>query len=112
MRNDYNLLSRIKRKASQSTCKSRVAALGFNRRGQCVASAVNRPRLSRKGGGIHAEEQIFKVARKKGITKILICRVGKGGELRPIEACESCSKTAKKLGIDITSVPAIERNKC
>lgn len=109
MRTSHNLLNKLKRKASQSTCKSRVAALGFNGRGECVASSVNRPRLSRRGGGIHAEEQIFKVARKRGIVKILICRVGKGGELRPIEACESCSKTAKKLGIVISSVPHKEK---
>ncbi len=99
-----SLLFRIKRKASQSTCKSKIAALGFNKRGECVASAVNRPFLSRKGGGVHAEEEIFKVALQRGIIRILICRVGKGGELRPIEACKSCSKTAKKLGIRITSV--------
>jgi len=104
MRVTATLISRLKLKAMQSTCRSRVAALGFNRKGECVASSVNQPFLYRRGGGLHAEEQLFKVARKRGIVKILICRVGGSGVLRPIDACKSCSKTADKLGITISSI--------
>lgn len=95
---------RLKKKANQSSCIFKVAALGFNKKGECVASSVNKPFLNKKGGGIHAEEQLFKVAKKKGIVKILLCRVGRSGELRPIKPCCSCSKTAKKLGITIVSI--------
>ena len=101
---NHHLIDKITKKASQSNCKFKVAALGFNRKGECVISTVNKPLISKKGGGIHAEEAVFKVAKKKDIVKILICRVGRGGKLRPIDPCPSCARTAKKLGIEIRSI--------
>ena len=100
--NEY--VHRLKKKAQQSVCNYKVAALGFNKKGECVASSVNKPYLYKRGGGIHAEEAIFNVAQKKGIVRILICRVGRSGKLRPIQPCESCAKTARKLGIVINSI--------
>jgi hypothetical protein len=100
-------VSKLVKKASQSICRSRVAALGFNKKNECVITTVNKPNMRKKGGGIHAEEQIFKVARKYGIVKILICRIGSDKKLLPIDPCESCAKTAKKLGIEITSIKGI-----
>ena len=97
-------ISKLRKKALQSECIYKIAALGFNKKGECVASSVNKPFINKRGGGLHAEEQLFKVATRKGIVKILICRVGRGGKLRPIEPCASCSKTAKKLGIRIISI--------
>ncbi len=99
-----HLHEKLIKKAKQSPCKSRVAALGFNKKNECVISTVNKPMLLKKGGGIHAEEQIFKVARRKNITKILICRIGKSNDLLPIDPCPSCAKTAKKLNIEITTI--------
>lgn len=95
------------KKAEQSICKFRVSALGFNRNGDCVASATNRPRFSCKGGGIHAEECLFFVARRKGIVKILICRIGCGRNLLPIDPCNRCSKIANKLGIKIETIQSL-----
>ena len=69
-----------------------------------MATSFNRKRFLRKGGGTHAEIEIFKVARRKGIVKILICRIGRGNELRPIEPCETCKKIALKLKIKIETV--------
>ena len=43
-------------------------------------------------------------AKAKGIVKILICRVGRSGELRPIKPCDTCQKIADKLGIEIVSI--------
>ena len=98
-----NYKNRLIKKASQSICKFRVAALGFNSEGVCVASASNRPRFSHKGGGIHAERKLMEL-KSKGIVKILICRIGNGGDLLPIDPCETCQKIADKLGIRIVSI--------
>jgi cytidine deaminase len=97
-------VERAKRKASQSICKFYVAALGFNKSGICVMTRTNRPRFSRYGGGLHAEQLIMREAKAKGIVKILICRVGRSGELRPIKPCDTCQKIADKLGIEIVSI--------
>ena len=93
------------KKAQQSICKFKVSAIGLNAKGEVVAKAINRPRFSHKGGGIHAEMSVMKFARKKGIKTILICRVSTcNGELLPIDPCPRCAATAKKLGIKIVSI--------
>jgi cytidine deaminase len=92
-------------KAKQSICRFKVAALGFNRDGDCVVKATNQPRFVRHGGGIHAEQRIFKVAKEKGVVAILICRVGNTGKLLPIDPCPACRKTAEDLNIRIVTVP-------
>lgn len=105
---DNKTIERIAKKAEQSICKFRVAALGFNRDGICVASNTNKPRFSRYNGGIHAEALMMRNARKKGIVRILICRVGASGILRPIDPCPNCQAIADKLGITIETVPREE----
>lgn len=97
-----------KEKAKQSSCSYRISALGFNKNGDCVAKTFNRHRFNRKGGSDHAEMQIMRQARKKGIVHILICRVGKSGNLLPIEPCDFCRTKAEELGITISSVPPEE----
>jgi hypothetical protein len=101
---DPQILNRAKKKALQSICKFQIAALGFNKRGECVIIKTNRPRFGGRGGGLHAEILVMNEAKKYGIVRILICRVGKGGEVRPIEPCDNCAKIAAKLGIKINSV--------
>ena len=99
-------LEKLKQIAEKSACQMRIAALGFNKKGECIVTSTNKTRFSRKGGGIHAEKVIMREARQKGIVRILICRIGKGGDLRPIHPCEDCQKIANKLGIIIDTVPA------
>jgi hypothetical protein len=48
--------------------------------------------------------EIMVQARKYGIVRILICRVGKGGNLRPIDPCSNCKKVADKLDIKIETI--------
>jgi hypothetical protein len=48
--------------------------------------------------------EIMVQARKYGIVRILICRVGKGGNLRPIDPCPNCKKVADKLDIKIETI--------
>lgn len=99
-----SLLERLRRKAAKSPARFRVAALGLNRAGVVVAVGFSRQRYNRAGGGWHAEDHIFRVARKRGVVEIIICRVGKSGVVRPIEPCRRCSHLADVLGITIRSV--------
>jgi cytidine deaminase len=93
-----------KQKCLQSICKFRVSAIGLNKDGQIVARAMNIPRFRHKGGGIHAEMQLFKLAKQKGIKTILICRTSKRGKISPINPCPACKKIAEKLNIKIVSL--------
>lgn len=99
------IIDRARKKAAQSICKFYVAAIGFNKSGIPIMARSNRPRFSKYGGGYHAERLIMEQAKQKGITSIVICRIGRSGKLRPIEPCENCSKIAKKLGIRLETIP-------
>jgi cytidine deaminase len=101
---DPQLLKEIQQKACQSIAKFRISAFGINRKGECVAKACNQSRFVKKGGGTHAEMKIMLEARRKRIKTIIICRVGRGGAILPIEPCSVCAEKAKELGIKIISV--------
>jgi hypothetical protein len=59
--------------------------------------------IGRAGTAEHCEKRL--IARfGKRIHTIVICRIGRSGELRPIDPCPSCKKTAAKYGIKIVSV--------
>lgn len=101
-----HIVARAIRKATQSPCKMRVAAIGFNRSGIPIMTRTNKPtQFGKRGGGKHAERQIMAEASRKGITYIVICRIGGGGDLRPIDPCPTCQSIADKLGIKIYTVP-------
>ena len=106
---DPNIVNKLKKKATQSTAHHKIAAFGFNSAGECVCKSTNKP-SEKPEVGSHAEERIFKHAKRLGIKRILICRIGFTGfnTLRPIDPCEKCQKIANKLGIKIESVPAEE----
>lgn len=101
---DPQFIKEIQQKAEQSAAKFRIAAFGINRKGECVAKATNQSRFVKKGGGIHAEMKIMLEAHRKRIKTIIICRVGRGGSILPIEPCSVCSQKAEELGIKIISV--------
>ena len=98
-----NLVDIIKRKANQSYCRYKVAAIGFDEDGRIVATGVNRPRLEKQGGGKHAEMVVLQKAGKR-VRSMIICRVGNAGELRPIKCCSSCKKVLDKMGIKIVTL--------
>lgn len=104
MKPNRHVIYRLRNKASQSICKFRVSALAFNKSGVCIMARTNRPFISRKGGGKHAEAILMQSARAKGITCILICRIGLGGKILPIHPCKNCAAIAKKLGIKIITI--------
>lgn len=96
--------SRLKKKAQETPCRFKISAFGFNYKGELVAKATNQSRFIRHGGGLHAEAKIMQSAKRKGIKTIIICRIGRQGNLLPIEPCDNCKKLAEKLNIKIISV--------
>lgn len=91
------------KKAQKSSCRHKVVAVGFSKRGDYVGTCTNLPRFCKEGGSIHAEANLIRTYGKR-IRDIYIMRVGRSGQLLPIEACENCSKIAEKNGIKIHSV--------
>lgn len=93
------------KKAAQSLCVYRVSAIGLNKHGEIVGTSINKHRFPKKGGSIHAEMALMR-AHGKALKTIVICRVGKGGDIHPIHPCSVCAEKARELGIKILSVEA------
>lgn len=55
------------------------------------------------GGGTHAERILIN-RYGKNIARILIARIGRSGENRPIDPCPVCKKIADEMGIKIESI--------
>ena len=91
------------KKAEQSISSYRISAIGISKNGNIIASAINRPRFDRHGGGIHAEMELLRKSGNK-ISTIILCRVGKGGEVKAIEPCERCQKVLDKKGIKVVTI--------
>jgi hypothetical protein len=91
------------KKAKQSTCTYRVSALGLNKKGEVVYTSFNKSRFMRPGGAVHAEMDVM-LKGGPGVKTIIICRVGRSGDILPIEPCEACRRKAEELGIKIISV--------
>lgn len=98
-----SLIRRAIKKAGKSNCRQKISALGFNKSGDLIYISSNRPRFSKKGGSIHAEMSVMANA-SRSLRSILICRVGLGGDLLPIDPCRVCAQKAQELGIRIISV--------
>ena len=92
-----------KKKAEQSISTYKVSAIGLNKRGEVVYTAFNKPRFMRKGGAIHAEMEVM-LKGGPGVATIVICRVGRSGDILPIHPCEVCADKAEELGIKIVSI--------
>jgi cytidine deaminase len=92
-----------KQKAKQSPGKFKISALGFDHKGEYIGSAFNYLRFDRYGGGMHAEMSLI---HKYGlrIKTILVCRIGRSGNLLPIHPCPRCSAKARELGIKIVPI--------
>ena len=80
-----------------------VAAIAYSRKGNVLGTAINTP--SDVPGMRHRHaEGILMGKYGKAIHKIIILRVGRRGDLLPIEPCEVCKKLALRLGITIEEV--------
>lgn len=96
-------IDRLVKKAQQSVCKYRVAAIGFDRKGNVVGLTSNRPRISRDGGSAHAEMRLINRYGRR-LRTILIIRTNDKGALQPIVPCANCTKAAMMHGIKIRSI--------
>jgi len=98
-----DIVNFLKKKARQSNCRFRVSAIGLNHKGEIVGSTFNHLNLPKRNGGVHAEVRLL---RRYGnhIKTIIICRVGHGGDIRPIRPCVNCYKVATKMGVKIISI--------
>ena len=90
------------RKAGQSVCQYRVSAIGLNKRGEVVCSATNRPFLDKPHGSLHAEHAVMLMS--NSLKTIVICRLGRAGDVRPIHPCQTCARIANKKGIKIVTI--------
>ena len=101
------MLQRLIKKATSSICTYKVAAVAYDKRGNVLGFARNRPFMHRVGGSKHAEEELMYLYPGR-IRTIVICRVGHGGILRRIDPCDACASNAQRRGITITSVEGVE----
>ena len=108
--------SLLREKAERSPCTYRVSAIAFDRKGDVVGHAANshspnwnvveKTTKGRPGTGLHAERRLMS-RYGRTISTIAICRIGRGGDLLPIEPCAICEKVARKLGIKIVPIMSV-----
>jgi cytidine deaminase len=98
-----DIVNLAQKKASQSTCRYKVSAVGLDKRGRVLGCQMNRHRLPFKGGGVHAEIALIRKYGTK-LKSIIICRTNKSGDLLDIHSCKACSQVADKLNIKIYSI--------
>ena len=89
--------------AQRSTCKHKVSAIGFDRKGNIIGYSHNIPRFCKYGGGLHAEMRLMSKYGQK-LKSIVICRTNVSGDLKPIKPCNACSSKAFDLGIKILTI--------
>ena len=90
-------------KAKKSTCRYKVSAIGFDRRGNFVGCTSNHKRFGHYGGSVDAEIKMIRKYGKK-VKTMIICRVNNKGNLLKIDACDRCQKILDKLGIKVLSL--------
>lgn len=98
-----DILSKASNKASDSKCRYKVSALGFNKKGDYLGCASNYSRYMKQGGGLHAEILLI---RKYGslLDKIILCRVNNKGKFLKIDPCNNCKKILDKYNIKYHTV--------
>ena len=102
----------LKEKANCSPCTYRISGIAFSKKGNILGSCTNshskwqvldKSPIGRAGTAEHCEKRL--IARfGHRIHTIIICRIGRSGELRPIDPCKSCAKLAAKYGITIKTI--------
>jgi cytidine deaminase len=90
-------------KAMQSPSKYKISAIGLDHRGKVLGSTFNSLRFNRYGGGLHAEMRLIQRYRNN-VKTIILCRVGRSGNILPIQPCERCAKVLTKKNITVITV--------
>lgn len=103
---------RLKKKAMHSPCTYRISGIAFSKKGNVLGHCTNnhskwqvleKTPIGRAGTAEHCEKRLIEKFGQR-IHTIVICRVGRSGELRPIDPCKACSKLASKYGITIKTI--------
>ena len=80
-----------------------VAAIAISKKGNVLGTSSNLP--SNVPGIRYKHAEGILIGRYgKSISKIFILRIGRGGNLLPIEPCEQCRKLALRMGIEISTI--------
>ena len=107
------LVDLLQEKATHSPCTYKISAICFDKKGNVLGHATNSHSKNwnvldkcgegREGTTRHAERVLLE--RYRDLVKtIVICRIGRSGNLRPINPCKTCIKAAAKYGAKIISV--------
>ena len=109
---DPTMLRLLTNKAKHSPCTYRLAAVAISKKGNVLGHCTNnhskwqvldKTPIGRSGTAEHAEKILIQKFKQR-IHTIIICRIGRSGELRPIDPCPNCAKLAKKYGITIKTI--------
>lgn len=97
------------KKATHSPSRFRMAGVAFNKKGEILGFASNGFRKEQipftKHSGDHVEKKLIE---RYGslISRIIILRIGRSGNILPIDPCPKCQKLLDKYGIKVVSVKA------
>ncbi len=97
---DREIYNKIYKKSLKCICTYRVVAVAFDKRGDILTIATNRPRFKKLGGSVHAEMEAIRLAGPK-IVSMQIFRLNKLGGLLPIHPCKSCQRILDKMNIKV-----------
>lgn len=98
------ILSRMRKVALSRVPKHlryRVVAIGLDHRNSIISIKSNLPRLINRGW--HAEELLLH-STPRCLSRIIIARFGRTGDLLPIDPCEQCQRLAVKFGVRIERI--------
>lgn len=111
---DPSLLKLLTNKAKHSPCTYRIAGIAMSKKGNVLGYCTNnhskwqvleKTPIGRSGTAQHCERILIQKYGQR-IHTIIICRIGRSGELRPIDPCPACAKLAKKYNIKIKTIQA------
>lgn len=107
-----SLLRRLRAKATCSPCTYKISGIAISKRGNILGIAtnthskwqvLNKVPIGRAGTAIHVERNLLAKFGNK-VKTIIICRVGRSGDILPIDPCPACRRAADKYGVNIVSV--------
>ena len=111
---DPSTLRLLKNKAMHSPCTYRISGIAFSKKGNVLGYCTNshskwqvleKTPVGRAGTAEHCERLLIRKFGQR-IHTIVICRIGRSGEIRPIDPCKTCQKLAEKYGITIRTIQA------
>ena len=99
-----SLLERMRKKGLNVSNNYKVVVAAFTKRGNCLGIVSNSYRKDNitpaRFSGYHSE---MKALHKWGpaVDTLVLMRVGRSGEIRPIDCCPKCAAVLKKCGVKV-----------